>query len=272
MHPTVSIVTITYNAAQIVEETILSVLSQSYTDYEYVFIDGKSKDGTLDRIEMYRQRFEDKGIPFRVYSEPDKGIYDALNKGIVQAQGQWIQMLNAGDRLAHENVLERVFQDRHYEADVVYGDTILSDSGYYKKRQTQTPDKLPYEMPFCHQSVFVRTSVQKKYRFNMQYRIVADYDMFGRMYLDGVSFRYIQEYVSIFDMTGLSGANQLALDREKDQSRRNNGILTEPQSDLKETARGFYYKLLKIRRNIMKKTGCYYTVKRGWHRSITDIR
>ena len=109
MQPKVSIITVSYNAEKMISETILSVLSQTYCDYEYIFIDGNSSDKTVEVIGKYKQCFEGKNVDYLLISEPDKGIYDAMNKGTALAKGEWILMLNAGDMLAHERVLEDFF-------------------------------------------------------------------------------------------------------------------------------------------------------------------
>ena len=126
MKPTVSIVTISYNAAREIEATIRSVLCQTFSDLEYIFVDGKSKDDTLSIISNYEAQLVSRGIACQVVSEPDRGIYDAMNKGIRLARGQWVLMLNAGDVLAHERVLENFFGAQTYSADIVYGDANLS--------------------------------------------------------------------------------------------------------------------------------------------------
>ena len=271
MYPTVSIITVIYNGEKEVARTISSVLEQSYRDYEYIFVDGKSKDNSLEVIESFRDAFEQKGIAFRVYSEPDKGIYDAMNKGTRLSEGDWLLMLNAGDRFSDADVLRDFFENKSYDADVIYGDTILEENGFFKKRETEEPDALPHVMPFCHQSVFVRGQLQKKYMFDMRYRLVADFDMFSRMAKDGVKFQYIRRFVSIFDMTGISGRNLLAVVEEADLSCVNNGLLAMAPSGLKKQTRRFFQHVLRIRRKIMKKCGCYYTERRGWFPSADKV-
>ena len=99
----ITIVTVCFNAEEILEQTMLSVLNQTYSDIEYLLIDGGSKDGTLDIIKKYSDRV-------RWISEPDKGIYDAMNKAIKMASGEWINFMNAGDFFASTDVLEKVFR------------------------------------------------------------------------------------------------------------------------------------------------------------------
>lgn len=125
----ISIVTVSYNAVLTIEQTILSVINQTYPNVEYIIIDGGSTDGTVDIIKKY----EDK-IAYWV-SEPDKGIYDAMNKGGLKATGDFIQFLNAGDWFENEYVIEKIFKDWYKRVDVIYGDMIIrrSDGVYYAK-------------------------------------------------------------------------------------------------------------------------------------------
>ena len=117
--PHISIITISYNAVKDIENTILSVLNQTYPNIEYIIIDGGSTDGTLDIIKKYQDK-----ITYWV-SEPDKGIYDAMNKGTLKATGEWLNFMNAGDTFYNEQVLENVFRDNNWEnTDVIYGDVI----------------------------------------------------------------------------------------------------------------------------------------------------
>ena len=211
MSTKVSIITISYNAKQVIGETINSVLAQKFNDYEYIFVDGKSSDGTVDTIRSYVELLENMGIVCRVISEPDKGIYDAMNKGIALANGQWVLMLNAGDMFAHDQVLECFFQNQEYDADIVYGDVIYKyDAGgttYYKRGVPAPLDKIKEGMVFCHQCVFVRNEVIKRYEFDTRYKITADYDSFVRAYKDNVPFKYVNRVVAIYDCAGLSTSN-----------------------------------------------------------------
>ena len=131
--PLLSIVTVSYNAAESIGNTIRSVARQSWTDFEYLFIDGASKDATVAEIESQREAFASRGIPYRVISEPDRGIYDAMNKAIALAEGQWVLMLNAGDLLAEDTVLERVFREPCDGADVLYGHMVVAEESRQPK-------------------------------------------------------------------------------------------------------------------------------------------
>lgn len=116
----ISVVTVCYNAADTIEKTMLSVLNQTYHDIEYIIIDGGSTDGTVEIIRKYADR-----IAYWV-SEPDKGIYDAMNKGIKVATGEWINFMNAGDEFVDANVLDKLFFAKTVaNVDVIYGNTLM---------------------------------------------------------------------------------------------------------------------------------------------------
>lgn len=269
MRPAVSIVTITFNAEKVVEKTIRSVLAQDFTDFEYIFVDGKSSDKTLQIIESYRAQFEDKGIKFLVLSEPDKGIYDAMNKSIRLAEGEWLLMLNAGDALAHCGVLGRFFLDKSYEADVVYGETIMSENGFYKKRMTYEPDVINRQLPFCHQSVFVRTEVLRAYGFDTNYRLAADYDSFVRMYQAGVRFEYVKDWVSVYDMTGVSEKNAYATNKEAALIRQRNGLAAPKSLRSNVAVRNCINRVYSLRKKMLRDR--YFSKDNGWVRDPNEL-
>ena len=265
MKTTVSIVTISYNAAAEIEKTIQSVLTQTYTDYEYVFIDGASKDRTVEIIESYREAFEAKGITYRVYSEPDKGIYDAMNKGIDKTCGEWTLMLNAGDVFVDASVLMDVFDGIGYDADVVYGNTVFQETckgiTYYKRVPARSLNRFDEGMTFCHQSVFVRSEVLKKYPFDMSFKIVADFDQFTRMLRDGVPFAHIDTYVSVFDGSGVSMQKPEATLQEYDRVRKHEGV-TPKRKFVVKVFMGVKYRLRNVVRNCLPQL--FYSSRRGW--------
>ncbi len=120
-HPKISIVTVCYNAERNIEKTILSVINQTYDNIEYIVIDGGSNDGTLSVINKYASKID------KVISEPDKGIYDAMNKGITLAKGDWINFMNAGDSYVDSCVLKLVSDNINSNCDMIYGDIILEE-------------------------------------------------------------------------------------------------------------------------------------------------
>lgn len=176
--PTFSIITVTYNAVETLEATIQSVISQTYHHVEYLVIDGASTDGTLAIIESYKDRIT------KVISEPDKGLYDAMNKGLALATGDYVCFLNAGDRLHEDDTLERMVHSMHLlEAlpDVLYGETeIVNKAGHFvRMRRLSAPEKLTWKsfrngMLVCHQAFFAKRALAEPY--DLKYRFSSDFD------------------------------------------------------------------------------------------------
>ena len=182
----ISIVTITYNAEAVLQRTLDSVSSQTYRDIEHLIIDGASKDGTMDLVSRYKVR--DLPYEVRVVSEPDKGIYDAMNKGLRLATGEYIVFLNAGDTLHDEKTLDMVASSLQPAANsqqpaVIYGDTnIVDDEGHFlRKRHLSVPDNLTWRsfkqgMLVCHQAFYARLDIARDIPYDLQYRHSADVD------------------------------------------------------------------------------------------------
>ena len=178
LQPKFSIITITYNAEQWLERTILSVLSQSYTNVEYIVIDGASTDRTVELIKQY-----EAGISYWV-SEPDQGLYDAMNKGLRKATGDYVWFLNAGDTLYTADTLQSVVASLKKSVslpDVLYGETQIVDAQGRSlgMRRLKAPRKLTWKrfrmgMLVCHQSFVVKRSLAPEY--DTTYRWVADYE------------------------------------------------------------------------------------------------
>lgn len=198
----ISVITVCYNAAETIEKTIQSVLGQTYRDIEYIIIDGGSTDGTIDVIRKYADK-----IAYWT-SEPDKGIYDAMNKGIRVATGEWINFMNSGDYFSSDAVVENIFQKNSYAGvDVVYGNTWMKYAKGISFAKVKKIDYMQKGMPFCHQSSFVRRDAIGQ--FDTNYRIAADYHFFYMSYLEKGTgtFRYIDMPVAVFDARDGVSAN-----------------------------------------------------------------
>lgn len=178
-HPTpkFSVITVCYNAEATLEDTIQSVISQTYHHVEYIIVDGASKDRTMDIVNRYRERIS------VVVSEPDKGLYDAMNKGIRLATGDYLCFLNAGDSFHEDDTLQQMVHSIHtlQLPDVLYGETELVDhEGHFlRMRRLQAPEHLTWKsfrqgMLVCHQAFFARRDLVMPY--DLRYRFSADFD------------------------------------------------------------------------------------------------
>lgn len=210
----VSIITVCYNAASTIRRTIESILEQSYTNYEYLVIDGVSQDETLNIVKSYINVFRAKNISLLLISEKDKGIYDAMNKAIDLATGDWINFMNADDSFYNSKSLKSVF-DQHLEGcDVVYGNCVRLDGQDEYPMKANPPETLPKQMPFMHQAVFVRSKLCRKYKFDLNYKLCADYDSFFKIYADGYRFKQLNTTICNYSIRGISGKALLEAQKE----------------------------------------------------------
>lgn len=195
-----SIITVVLNEKELLKKTIRSVLTQSYSDYEFIIIDGKSTDGTMELIQEAAAQNES----IRYISEKDNGIYDAMNKGIALAKGEYILFMGAGDTFYHEHVLQQVAFHKGY--DVIYGYGFFS-SGKEKGKQIgakMTKWNILLDRCVAHQATYVKTSLMKQYGFNVKYKAYADQDFLIHMYRDKKTFYYMNEPLCYYDGTGFS--------------------------------------------------------------------
>ena len=176
----ISVVTVCYNAVDCIEETMLSVLDQTYPNIEYIVIDGGSSDGTADVIRKYADR-----LAYWV-SEPDKGIYDAMNKGIVAATGDYINFMNAGDRYIDSYTIEKILT-YHKTESILYGNIIRCFSNQ-------------------HQAAFIKRSLFAKYGYySLDYKLISDWKFFlDSVALHHESILYVNQNVAYFQMDGIS--------------------------------------------------------------------
>jgi len=180
----VSIITITFNPGELFDRTAKSILSQSSTDFEFLVVDGNSNDDTIEIVKQYVPTFKEKGIPLRWVSEPDNGIYDAMNKGLRLAAGDYVWFVNAGDILSEQNTLEAIIQSissEKNEPDFIYGETLIVDSNgkVMGERRLKAPKKLTWKsfrmgMLVCHQSMLVKRALAPEY--DLTYHYSGDFD------------------------------------------------------------------------------------------------
>lgn len=197
--PLISVVTVSYNAVETIEQTILSVINQTYQNIEYIIIDGGSMDGTIDIIKKYEDR-----ITYWI-SEPDCGIYDAMNKGIVKANGEWIIFMNAGDCFTNSHCINNIFSN-HID-DNVY--MIYGDINYIKNDKIEHIKALPtncimHRMPCSHQAMFVRKSFND-ILFNLKYTVAAEYEIIHRILKSVGEKAFLYLPITICDFDGNDG-------------------------------------------------------------------
>lgn len=212
--PFFSIITITRNHRFGLKSTANSILSQTHQDYEWLIIDGASTDGTTEDLENYPEA--------RIISEPDAGIYDAMNKGIHHAIGDYIIFMNAGDQFADSGVLETIF-DRLQSfcsspPDLIYGDSW--ESGHYKP--ARSAKTILWGMFTHHQSILYRRSALAILRYSLEYKIAADYDLTFRFLKIHPTTLYIPRPICIFETGGVSQQHVKRGRMEQYLSRSNN--------------------------------------------------
>lgn len=242
----ITVVTVCYNAEKEIEKTMNSVCDQNYEKIEYLVIDGKSSDRTLKIAQQIKEKNLNKtNIEIKIYSEQDSGIYDAMNKGIDIATGDWILFMNAGDSFYSDDVISKMFFEKDYiGVDAVYGDTmrVRGEKETFVKASVFSAIKSDLPLPFCHQAVFVRSSVLKNDKFDLRYKQASDYNFFCKFYLNGKTAVYEPVTVCYYLMGGLSETNTVFHLKEKIAIREELGL--EKYSVLKKL---YLVKRLEIR-------------------------
>ena len=229
--PFVSIITVCYNAEAEIKKTITSVLAQEYTDFEYIIKDGGSTDGTLSIAESFKECFEKKGISYRIVSEKDGGIYEAMNIAVKLSEGTWINFMNAGDCFYSASTLADIFRKSNYVSDgILFGDAIECEYGHYYRFRKSLKD-IESRMPFSHQSAFVNRELLIRYPFKTEFRIGADYDFLLSMHQKGYHFKDTGVIICIVSKTGVSSVRLYDTFTETIRIREAHGI--EPPSERK---------------------------------------
>lgn len=205
--PKISVITVVYNGVKDMEQTMLSVLNQTYPEIEYIVIDGGSTDGTVDIIKKYEQR-----LAYWV-SEPDKGIYYAMNKGILKATGKWIHFRNCGDYFFGNDVVEQIFTcPVDPDVKVIHGDCRVWDQyGYCDKKPAILTQSFQKAMPVFHPSSFIQTELHRKRLFDTSYKLSADYHFFFTCLVHKVKFRYYPITVSLINVGEGASVNNRTL-------------------------------------------------------------
>ncbi|HZY40197.1 MAG TPA: glycosyltransferase family 2 protein [Mucilaginibacter sp.] len=202
--PLLSVITVVYNNARDIERTILSVLTQTYFNIEYIIVDGASTDGTLKIINRYRNMIS------KIISEKDEGIYDAMNKGLKAVTGDYVIFMNSGDEFYDNYTVEKVFASEP-RADIYYGETeMINEEGEsLGQRRHAAPEHFDwtgfrYGMSISHQAIYIRTALASA--FDRRYKLSADIDWIIRAASKGDKIVNVHQYVAKYLVGGMSKA------------------------------------------------------------------
>lgn len=210
MH-TFSVITVCYNEVGNIKKTLDSIVYQTFTDYELIVVDGGSTDGTKEIIEQYAQYLA------WWCSEPDKGIYNAMNKGVTHATGEYVIFINAGDFLFDKKVLENVYKSG-MKTDVIEGHTIRTDKMIRLKPIYEDLFERLFADNISHQSSFTRRELLLKHPFDEKYKIVADWKFWlETLIIENKTYSFIDLNVSCFDMNGISFTQIELRENEREQ-------------------------------------------------------
>jgi glycosyltransferase involved in cell wall biosynthesis len=217
----ISIITVTYNVETVLEKTLQSVLNQTDKNFEYIIVDGASKDKTIEIIKKYEKLISEnqyeglKKEQFRWISEPDTGLYDAMNKGIGLAKGDFLWFMNAGDKIYEPTTLSKLQHaiEENPDADLFYGQSLSIDENNKPlgERRKIAPKKLTkksllHGLVVCHQSIIEKKNIAPHY--DLQYKVSADYDWTNKVLAKSKKNLYIDEYLSRFMVAGLSSVQR----------------------------------------------------------------
>jgi len=223
--PILSVITVVYNNVDHVERTLLSVLNQTYPHIEYIVIDGASADGTLEVIEKYKDRIA------KLISEPDNGIYDAMNKGLTHATGEYVLFMNSGDEIYAPETVANIFAIAD-NADIYYGETeMINDKGEslgqrrHKAPASFTWRSFKYGMSVSHQAIYIKRALVEPY--DPQYQLSADIDWIIRAAKKAKTIVNVNQYVAKYLVGGMSKAkHRQSLQERFDIMKRYYGLLS----------------------------------------------
>ena len=212
--PVISVITVCYNAEKEIVATLQSVKEQTFTEYEYIIIDGASKDKTLEVISQ-------SGVtPTHLISERDKGIYDAMNKALALAKGEYLMFLNAGDSLYSANTLQQIADVANGNPDVIYGDTAIvdADRNYLHPRKLRPPKNLTSNsfkngMLVCHQAFLPKRELAMPY--DMAYRFSSDFDWCVKILSKSKTCTQIEGFIVNYLQEGATTRNHIKSLKER---------------------------------------------------------
>ena len=201
--PLISVITVVFNAEEFIEASVQSVINQTYENIEFIIVDGESSDSTLSILGRYKKYIR------KLVSEPDDGIYNAMNKGINMASGDWIVFMNAGDQFSSCDVISSIFNFCRGPEKIIYGDVIVNYGDFSFLKRAGDLARLWTGMKFSHQSAFIEVSYHKYNKYDESFRIAADFNFFLNAYKNQIQFKYVNIPISTVIIGGVSERNRL---------------------------------------------------------------
>lgn len=224
-----TVVTVVFNGQDVIQKTIESVLNQEYTPYEYLIFDGASKDRTLEMVNRYKEAFTEKGISYVVSSEKDTGIYNAMNKGVKAAKGDFISFLNAGDwyELDALKKVNDFYNEEPFE--MTYGGIhYINPNGTITNKMSKLDKFLVSSRNWNHPSMFLKREIYQKHGFDEYFRTYADFNLYLKLRKNGTKIRVINQVITNFVADGVSTDTNfkkvLLRSREKYKAYRKSGF------------------------------------------------
>lgn len=204
-----SVITVNYNNLIGIKKTFESVFGQTNRDFEYIVIDGASTDGSVDEITEHKDK-----IVYYV-SEPDKGVYDAMNKGIAKATGDYCIFMNSGDCFYTDDVVDKMLPVLD-GTDIIYGNTHYTDGKVRYSKDEPDLFSFFYVSCWCHQSTFIKTALLRKYMYDDSLKIVSDWKFLLQTVIkDNCSYKAVDQVISLYDATGISSIDKELYNKER---------------------------------------------------------
>lgn len=259
--PFFSIITVCYNEEKNIEKTCKSIFKQTLKNFEWIVIDGKSIDNTLNIIKKYNKCITS------LVSERDDGIYNAMNKGIKRAKGEYVLFLNGGDQLKDKNVLQKVsdfIKGDNQKTNIYYGDMLYDDGELVSYKTSTLNEKFFIKKSISHQATFIKKNLLIKHKgYSEKYKIVSDYDFWIKTIIkEKAKTKYLPIVISIFDQNGMSSNYKLA----KKQIKERTEVLMKYKLINKRQA--IIAKIKWLFLTILKKIRIYKTTRRMYRRVI----
>ncbi len=257
----ISIITVCYNEEKKIKATCESIAKQTYKDFEWIIIDGKSTDKTLSIIKEYKK------YTTSITSEKDTGIYNAMNKGILKSKGEYLLFLNGGDYLKDKNVLRKVsdfIQKDKKKNEIYYGDLVYDNEEVVDYGEAKLSKKFFINKTISHQATFIKKNLFKKFGgYDEKYKIVSDYEFWIKTIVKGrVKVKYLPVIVSVFDLNGMSTTYKIARQHIKERL----GVLLKYNLIYQKQAVALKRKWLIL--TTLKKIGLYDFLRKNYRKII----